>query len=59
MEPMPLLDCAGRRRSPATLSSFHQGRTPRNKGSCRRRHEPFYADRAGMPTSSKKFPHDG
>jgi site-specific recombinase XerD len=31
MEPMPLLDCAGRRRSPATLSGFHQGRTPRNK----------------------------
>jgi integrase len=32
MEPVPLLDCAGPRRSPATLSSFHQGRTPRNKG---------------------------
>jgi integrase len=32
MEPVPLLDCAGRRRSPATLSSFHQGRPPRNKG---------------------------
>jgi site-specific recombinase XerD len=32
MEPVPLLDRAGRRRSPATLSSFHQGRTPRNKG---------------------------
>src|SRR5690242_4891562 len=32
MEPVPLLDCAGRRRSPATLSSFHQGRVPRNKG---------------------------
>ena len=27
-----LLDTCGRRRSPATLSSFHQGRTPRNKG---------------------------
>ena len=27
-----LLDCAGRRRSPATLSSFHQGLRPRNKG---------------------------
>ncbi len=26
------LDCAGRRRSPATLSGFHQGRPPRNKG---------------------------
>src|ERR1700748_916671 len=25
-------DACGRRRSPATLSSFHQGRTPRNKG---------------------------
>jgi integrase len=37
MEPVPLLDCAGRRRSPATLSSFHQGRTPRNKG---RRYQP-------------------
>jgi hypothetical protein len=31
-ESVPLLDCAGRRRSPATLSSFRQGRTPRNKG---------------------------
>ena len=26
------LDRAGRRRSPATLPGFHQGRTPRNKG---------------------------
>lgn len=32
MESVPLLDCAGRRRSPATLSSFHEGRMPRNKG---------------------------
>ncbi len=32
MESVPLLDRAGRRRSPATLSSFHEGRTPRNKG---------------------------
>jgi integrase len=32
MESVPLLDCAGRRRSPATLSSFHEGRSPRNKG---------------------------
>jgi site-specific recombinase XerC len=32
MESVPLLDCAGRPRSPATLSSFHQGRPPRNKG---------------------------
>ena len=32
MESTPLLDCAGRRRSRATLSSFHQNRTPRNKG---------------------------
>jgi site-specific recombinase XerD len=30
--PVPLLDCAGRRRSPATLASFHQGSAPRNKG---------------------------
>jgi hypothetical protein len=27
-----LLDTCGRRRSPATLSSFLQGRPPRNKG---------------------------
>ena len=27
-----LLDACGRRRSPATLPSFHQGRPPRNKG---------------------------
>jgi hypothetical protein len=32
MESVPLLDCAGRRRSPATLSSFHVGRPPRNRG---------------------------
>lgn len=32
MHSVPLLDCAGRRRSPATLSEFHQGRPPRNKG---------------------------
>ena len=32
MHSSPLLDCAGRRRSPATLSGFHQGRPPRNKG---------------------------
>jgi site-specific recombinase XerD len=32
MESAPLLDCAGRRRSPATTSSFHQGLPPRNKG---------------------------
>ena len=32
MESVALLDCAGRRRSPATLASFHQGRAPRNKG---------------------------
>jgi integrase len=32
MESVALLDLAGRRRSPATLSSFHQGRPPRNKG---------------------------
>jgi site-specific recombinase XerD len=28
----PLLDAAGRRRSPATLRAFHAGRSPRNKG---------------------------
>jgi hypothetical protein len=28
----PLWDCAGRRRSPATMSGFHRGRPPRNKG---------------------------
>ena len=28
----PLLDAAGRRRSPATLPAFHAGRPPRNKG---------------------------
>ena len=32
MSSVPLLDCAGRRRSPATMSGFHQGRPPRNKG---------------------------
>ncbi len=32
MDSVSPLDCAGRRRSPATLSGFHQGRPPRNKG---------------------------
>ena len=32
MESGSLLDCAGRRRSPATLASFHAGHPPRNKG---------------------------
>src|ERR1019366_3039571 len=32
MESSPVFDSAGRRGSPATLSSFHQGRPPRNKG---------------------------
>ncbi len=32
MQSAPMLDRAGRRRSPATTSSFHQGRVPRNKG---------------------------
>jgi hypothetical protein len=32
MESIPLLDRAGRRRSPATTSSFHTGVPPRNKG---------------------------
>src|SRR5271165_4308108 len=27
-----VLDCAGRRRSPATLPGYHAGRAPRNKG---------------------------
>ena len=32
MPSTPPLDIRGRRRSPATLSGFHQGRLPRNKG---------------------------
>jgi site-specific recombinase XerC len=32
MESAPLIDCAGRRRSPATLPGYHRGRLPRNKG---------------------------
>jgi site-specific recombinase XerD len=32
MSSTTLLDACGRDRSPATLSSFHQGRAPRNKG---------------------------
>jgi integrase len=32
MHSVPLLDCAGRRRSPATLARFHRDRPPRNKG---------------------------
>jgi integrase len=33
MKSIPLLDRAGRNRSPATASSFHRGVSPRNKGS--------------------------
>jgi site-specific recombinase XerC len=29
-----LLDIAGRRRSPATMSAFHAGRPPHNRGLC-------------------------
>ena len=32
VQSVPPLDCAGRRRSPATLASFHVDRAPRNKG---------------------------
>jgi Phage integrase family len=32
MSVMPLFDAAGRRRSPATLPGYHDGREPRNKG---------------------------
>src|ERR1700686_4097987 len=32
MPPTVLVDIAGRRRSPATLSVFHAGRPPHNKG---------------------------
>lgn len=32
MQSTSLLDCAGRRRSPATLPSFHRGLPPTNKG---------------------------
>ena len=32
MEPVSLLDCADRRRSPATVPGYHRGRPPRNKG---------------------------
>ena len=32
MKSVVLLDCAGRRRSPATTSSFHEGLPPRKQG---------------------------
>jgi hypothetical protein len=32
MNDTPLLDAAGRLRSPATMPGFHRGRPPRNKG---------------------------
>jgi len=32
MSVLPVLDAAGRRRSPATLPGYHAGRPPRNKG---------------------------
>jgi hypothetical protein len=32
MTVLPMLDSAGRRRSPATMPGYHAGRPPRNKG---------------------------
>jgi hypothetical protein len=32
MTASPVLDSAGRRRSPATMPGYHAGRPPRNKG---------------------------
>jgi len=32
MTVLPVLDAAGRRRSPATLPGYHAGRPPLNKG---------------------------
>jgi integrase len=32
MTALPVVDAAGRRRSPATLPGYHAGRPPRNKG---------------------------
>jgi hypothetical protein len=32
MTTLSVFDAAGRRRSPATLSGYHAGRPPRNKG---------------------------
>jgi hypothetical protein len=32
MESAPRVDCAGRRRSPATVPGYHRGRPPRNQG---------------------------
>jgi site-specific recombinase XerD len=32
MDSAAMLDCAGRRRSPATVPGYHRGRSPRNKG---------------------------
>ena len=32
MTAVPVLDAAGRRRSPATMPGYHAGRPPRNKG---------------------------
>src|SRR5215216_241319 len=32
MTVLPVLDSAGRRRSPATMPDYHTGRAPRNKG---------------------------
>jgi hypothetical protein len=33
MKVLPVLDAAGRRRSPATLPGYHIGRPPRTRGS--------------------------
>ncbi len=47
MKSVPLLDCAGRRRSQATLATFHQGYSPRNKG-LRYRPDPPTVPRRGL-----------
>jgi hypothetical protein len=57
------LDAAGHRRSPATMPSYHQGRSPRNKGSATRqtrqrskRSSPSCAPPARSPTGSDYAP---
>jgi hypothetical protein len=56
MESVPLLDCAGRQRSPATTSSFSLGRPPRNKGRRYPADPPTVAEIVAVMRAAGKLP---
>ena len=52
MESAPLVDCAGRPRSLATLPGYHRGRPPRNAPAAPRTNPPTPASRATPPPAT-------